>query len=123
MGLDITFYHRHSDNTTSKIAYFRKVNFLVKFFETMGYEINNCEGVEIDVIDCEELLKRCLIVLTDSSKAEELLPTEEGFFFGNTDYNNNYFLDVERVKEALITEILPYFYYHPNNNVYFEIWY
>lgn len=35
-------------------------------------------------------------VVVDSSTAEELLPTEAGFFFGNTDYDEWYIEDVRR---------------------------
>jgi hypothetical protein len=34
-------------------------------------------------------------VLEDSTMAEELLPTQEGFFFGGTDYDEGYWNDLE----------------------------
>lgn len=34
-------------------------------------------------------------LIKDSKTAEELLPTVSGFFFGNTDYNEYYFRDIE----------------------------
>jgi hypothetical protein len=42
-----------------------------------------------------ELLDLCKQVLADHSKAEELLPNQEGFFFGSTNYDELYFSDLE----------------------------
>lgn len=43
--------------------------------------------------------------IVDTEVAEELLPTQEGFFFGSTDYNQWYMEDIEYTIEAL-TEVL-----------------
>lgn len=73
----------------SEAAYFRKVNFLLPYF---GYDENLSEIV-INRCEVEELVDDCKRVLaakdTDiaESVANELLPTEVGFFFGNTDYD------------------------------------
>lgn len=95
MGLDINFIK------TKKIGYFRKVNFLVRFFESRGYDIDNMTLISIDREDAEELLERCHMVLEDHSRADELLPTTSGFFFGNTEYNEEYFQDVREVKNYI----------------------
>ena len=81
-------------NPWKEIAYFRKVNFLLPFF---GYE-ENCSDIEIDKCQIEDLVDACKAVLEDHSKAEELLPTTDGFFFGSTEYDDWYFGDVECVK-------------------------
>lgn len=44
-------------------------------------------------------------VLDDTSLAEELLPTEAGFFFGSTLYDEDYVESLEETVEQ-ITEIL-----------------
>ena len=93
-------------NPWKEIAYFRKVNFLLPFF---GYE-ENCSDLEIDKYQVEDLIEACKAVLEDHSKAEELLPTTAGFFFGNTEYNDWYFGDVECVKttfESILEEFDP----------------
>jgi len=41
------------------------------------------------------------LVLEDSKTARELLPTQEGFFFGGTDYDEYYWCDLECTKEQL----------------------
>lgn len=40
-------------------------------------------------------------VINNAEKAEELLPTQGGFFFGSTDYDEYYMLDIEYTKETL----------------------
>ena len=99
----------------SEVAYFRKVNFLLPYF---GYE-ENCSEIVIDKCEVEELIDDCKRVLgskdTDDAEsvADELLPTEEGFFFGNTDYDEWYFNDVQGVMDKF-TEILNDFDFDEN---------
>ena len=93
-------------NPWKEIAYFRKVNFLLPFF---GYE-ENCSDLEIDKYQVEDLVDACKAVLEDHSKAEELLPTTAGFFFGSTEYDDWYFGDVESVKttfESILEDFNP----------------
>lgn len=80
-------------NPWKEVAYFRKVNFLLPFFE-YG---ENCSRLEIDDYKIDELLVNCKQVLEDHSLAETLLPTQSGFFFGDTEYNDCYFDDVKEV--------------------------
>ena len=80
-------------NPWKEVAYFRKVNFLLPFFE-YG---ENCSRLEIDDYKIDELLFKCKQVLEDHSLAETLLPTLGGFFFGNSEYNDWYFEDVKEV--------------------------
>ena len=102
----------------SEAAYFRKVNFLLPYF---GYEENLSEIV-ISRCEVEELVDDCKRVLaakdTDEAEsvADELLPTEEGFFFGNTDYDNWYFNDVREVADKF-AEILDTFDFDKNELV------
>ena len=80
-------------NPWKEVAYFRKVNFLLPFFE-YG---ENCSRLEIDDYKIDELLVKWKQVLEDHSLAETLLPTQSGFFFGNTEYNDWYFYYVKEV--------------------------
>lgn len=120
MGLDITFNRiKHSE-----IGYFRKVNFLVKFFEDKGLDVENQIPLEINKEDAEELLSRCEEVLKDHSKAPELLPTMSLFFFGNTEYNEYYYNDVKYVRDYIKDKLLPEFdALSEDEQVYFEISY
>lgn len=83
----------------SDIGYFRKVNFLMTFFSYTG----NCEFKEIAKCQLEDLVERCKEVLKTKKgrreRAEDLLPTQSGFFFGNTEYTEYYYQDVKEVQE------------------------
>ena len=75
-------------------AYFRKVNFLFAYYQNKG-KMQNEWYAFTDTDDIDDLISRCEQVLKDHSLAETLLPTQAGFFFGGTDYNDWYFSDVK----------------------------
>jgi len=75
-------------------AYFRKVNFLFKYYEDKG-KLRNEYYAFTDASDIDDIIDRCERVLADHSLAGELLPTQSGFFFGSTDYDDWYFGDVK----------------------------
>ena len=94
MGLDL--FIEKKTRASKKLAYFRKVNFLISFIEDYyGIGVRNGKDVEIDKDCITELYIRCVQVLQNHSLAEKLLPTQEGFFFGETDYGNSYKEDLE----------------------------
>ena len=87
-----------------KVGQWRKSNHIHEYF------VNNCQNGEDDCrmsyVSREkitELLDLCKQVLADHSKADELLPTASGFFFGSTDYDEWYFSDAEDTVEILET--------------------
>jgi len=75
-------------------AYFRKVNFLFKYYEDRG-KMHDQYYAFTDASDIDDIIDRCERVLKDNKLASELLPTQSGFFFGGTDYDQYYFEDVE----------------------------
>lgn len=120
MGLDIFVTRKKR----SQIGYFRKVNFLVKFFEKKGFDVQNQVPLIIEKEDAEELLSKCEEVLKDYSKGPELLPTMSGFFFGSTDYDKYYYEDVEHVRDYIKDKLLPEFdNLGENEDIYFETWF
>lgn len=120
MGLDIFIIKKKRTN----IGYFRKVNFLVKFFEEKGLDVENQTPLEISKEDVNDLLSRCEEVLNDHSKGPELLPTMDGFFFGSTDYNSYYYKDVESVRDYIKEQLLSEFdTLEDDESIYFETWY
>ena len=88
-------------------AYFRKVNFLFAYFQNKGkmvdeyYAFVDKEDVDDIISKCEQILaaKKGEGLLDEGETVEEfaasLLPTQSGFFFGATDYDEYYFYDVE----------------------------
>lgn len=120
MGLDIYFNKKKTKN----IGYFRKVNFLVKFFGDKGFDVENQVPFKFYIEDAQELLDRCNKVLKNHKLAEELLPTVDGFFFGNTDYDEYYFDNVKTVRDYVKDELIPAFNELDNDEgIYFETWY
>ena len=87
----IDFYYPEED------AYFRKVNFIYKYFQ---YKLED-EQCFIEKEDLLDIIERCEKVLADDTKAEELLPTQCGFFFGSTDYDDYYFDNVADCKKQM----------------------
>ena len=78
-----------------ELAYYRKVNFLYRYFS--DYMDANGIMAVVDKYAIEDIIECCKEVLADNSKAEELLPTVNGFFFGSTEYDKYYFKEVAQV--------------------------
>lgn len=86
-----------NNETTFDVGYQRKANFVYAFFsESIDYDT---QIAVVDKCEIEELLEKCLNTLEkrDESFAEENLPTQSGFFFGGTDYDELYY---EKVKDC-----------------------
>ena len=75
-------------------AYFRKVNFIFAYYESKG-KLQNEWYALTDADDIDDLISRCEQVLKDHDLANALLPTQSGFFFGSTEYDEWYFSDVK----------------------------
>ena len=108
----------------SEIGYFRKVNFLVKFFEDKGFDVENQTPYKIKIEDIIDLINRCETVLKNHELADKLLPTMSGFFFGSTDYDEDYYDDVKQVFEYCKNNLLPIFNeLEEDEYLTFETWY
>lgn len=120
MGLDIFITRKKR----SQIGYFRKVNFLVRFFEKRGFDVEHQTPLAIKKEDVEELLSKCEEVLKDPPRGSELLPTMSGFFFGSTKYDEYYYEDVKSVRDYIKNKLLPEFdTLESDENIYFETCY
>lgn len=83
-------------------VYWRKANHIHAWFvKNVQDDVDDCGDYEVDRTRLRELLETCQVVLANRSRASELLPTKSGFFFGNTDYDENFFGDVEHTAESL----------------------
>lgn len=84
------------------VAYWRKSNQIHNWFVTFVQDGNdNCQKHIVYRDRIEELRDLCVEVLEDNSKAEELLPNCEGFFFGSQEYDEYYFGDLQNTVEML----------------------
>lgn len=78
-------------------GYWRKVNHIHKWFvDNVQDGSDECEEFFVSREQLTALRDVCLEVLKDHAKAKELLPTQSGFFFGGTEYDDYYFEALER---------------------------
>lgn len=92
------------DGTVSLcVAYWRKAN------AVHGWFVKNCQDGEdecqpsnpVHVEQIAELIQRCRSVISDPTLAEDLLPPEQGFFFGSYDIDQWYIEGLEYTAERL----------------------
>ena len=82
--------------------YWRKANAIHRWFVIEAGEGNDdCTPIHVTIEELTELRDKCLEVLEDRSKAEEILPTMSGFFFGSTEYDKYYFADLKMTADDL----------------------
>lgn len=87
---------------TAEVGYWRKSNAIHKWFvDNVQEGTDDCGEYEVSYEKLEELLDIINQILTDKSKADSLLPTQSGFFFGDTKYDQYYFDDLEYTKGLL----------------------
>jgi hypothetical protein len=107
-----------------ELAYFRKVNFLIPFFEGFfNTEIENLEDLELTKESVEELRDRCERVLNDRTLAKDLLPTQGGFFFGSINYDKYYYDDVVDVLDNCNALLQEFDNLKEDEFIIFRIWY
>ena len=103
---------------TIPLAYWRKSNQIHAWFVKNVQEgVDECERSYVEREKLEALLAACKQVQANHSHADEILPTREGFFFGDTSYSEYYYGDIDRTVKMLerILEHLPKdadVYYH-----------
>jgi hypothetical protein len=97
-----------------EVAYWRKANAIHRWFvdnvqdgrdDQREYyvsreQLTKLRDLCVDVLKAMELVPG-KVSSGDSSRAEELLPTAAGFFFGSTDYDEGYSQDVRETAEVL----------------------
>lgn len=85
-----------------EIAYWRKANAIHKYFvDTCADGKDECQEIYVEKENLQELLSRCKEVLENRDSASEILPSQSGFFFGSTEYDDWYFEDLERTVKIL----------------------
>jgi len=87
---------------TESVGYWRKFNALHKWFVENCQDGNDdCKTYYVATEKLELLLETLKKIKADHTLAEELLPTEDGFFFGGTEYDSYYFENVDDTVELL----------------------
>lgn len=87
-------------------GYWRKANQIHKWFvDNVQGGNDNCGEYLVTTEELERLLELVNEVLQNKDKADELLPTHDGFFFGSNLYDESYFDDLINTK-AIIENVL-----------------
>lgn len=117
MGLDISFVACPRDQL-SEVGEFRKVNALLQWVNNNVMAVANCAYIPISKEDLEKLQGTLNQLTTDN--CQELFPTQEGFFYGSTEYDEHYWEDVADVK-AWVDETLAQFAFE-EDILFFSAW-
>lgn len=103
-----------------EVAYWRKANEIHKWFvENVQNGIDDCNEYDVSEKHMEMLLGIVREVLDHPELAKNLLPTQEGFFFGSTEYDEDYF-DVLRHTEKMLTDVLAFLKDNPHFYLYYK---
>ena len=86
----------------TEAAYWRKANQIHNWFvQNVQDGEDECRPHYVSVTNLRELLEACKEVLADHDKAEDLLPVQEGFFFGSYEYDDWYFEQIQDTIQQL----------------------
>lgn len=108
-GVDITHLFGDIGKIESEVCYWRKANWIHKWFvENVQDGKDDCEAYYVSYSNLVDLLSIIDQVLENPSEAHSLLPTQEGFFFGLVDYNEDYFSSLRQTQAMLEWEIKLY---------------
>lgn len=79
-----------------RVGYWRKANAIHRWFvENVQDGRDECQESYVSTADLLKLREACETVLADKASAPYALPTQDGFFFGDTSYDEWYFKDIE----------------------------
>ena len=82
--------------------YWRKANAIHRWFVSKIQDgVDNCAEYYVDTDTLSELRNICNQILVDPDKADQLLPTRSGFFFGGTDIDEWYLNQLKYTVERL----------------------
>ena len=100
----------------------RKANQIHKWFvENIQNGKDDCGYYLVEKSHLQQLYQICVEICHNIQRASELLPTQDGFFFGSTDYDINYMYDVNYTIEKLEV-ILKTFDFENNVILYTSSW-
>ena len=85
-----------------EVMYWRKANQIHQWFvDNVQNSVDDCGSYPVDSCQLEELMYDVDLVLADHRIAEDVLPTQNGFFFGGTEYDDYYYADLRDTKRSL----------------------
>lgn len=89
------------DYVEVELGYWRKANHIHKWFvDNVQNGKDDCETYYVSTSQLRELLNDVNDALV-STQPGNILPTQSGFFFGSTEYDENYLQDLKDTREIL----------------------
>jgi len=128
MGLDMYLTSRSELNRAkandyydwAELAYWRKFNALHAWFvHNMQDDVDNCGAYVVSRTKLRELVE--VLKKLQQTKDTSLLPTQRGFFFGSTEYDEWYWNRVNSTIDIL-SEILTTFDFEKEELLYTSSW-
>ena len=99
---DIVSPDTHHAEVSVNVAYWRKANAIHSWFVTNCQDGNDdCGDYYVSRDNLIELRDICKQVLEDNALATELLPPQEGFFFGGTEIDEYYLYSVQETHDRI----------------------
>jgi len=84
------------------VGYWRKANHIHNWFvKELANGVDECQPIYVSLSKLQELRDICKDVIEHPEKSDELLPTQSGFFFGGTDYDEYYYGSLVETIEIL----------------------
>lgn len=98
------------------VGYWRKANAIHKWFvDNVQKGVDDCGEYFVAPSQLVKLKELCVEILENKHKGSELLPTESGFFFGTTDYDDWYFgslIETIQIIDEVLSDDDAEYYYH-----------
>jgi hypothetical protein len=77
--------------------YWRKANAIHKWFvDNCQGGVDDCDEYYVDKEKLQKLADDCQKILDDHSQAPDVLPTQSGFFFGSTEFDEYFWEEIQR---------------------------
>ena len=87
-------------SVSAEIGYWRKANAVHKWFvDHVQAGVDECQKSAVSRDDITRLRDICQRIIDNPDLAPSLLPTQEGFFFGSTEYGEWYLQDIQTTLE------------------------
>lgn len=85
-----------------QVAYWRKSNQIHKWFvDHVQNGVDDCKEYRVTREQLQLLVDNCKLVLMQKEEAPNLLPPQEGFFFGSYGYDEFYWQDIQDTIDQL----------------------
>lgn len=118
-GKPTSIDHKKVAYIIEQAGYWRKANAIHKWFvDNVQDGKDDCGEYYVSPEKMEKLLNICNDVLANPARANELLPTTNGCFFGGTEYDEYYLSDLEDTVQ-LLTEAMKDYDNGPDGSSYY----